>query len=429
MPKFVPKLPTKPHDYQEQPKQAVFENERTINDITFFGDSSIPEDSQLYKEVFQTAKILATKGFSIVNGGGPGVMKAATDGAESVDGNTVAIYWEPKLASIFEGKNMSNVTDEADTYSSYMQRTLGLIEKGQVYVVCQGGTGTLSEFTMVWALAKLYYGRHKPVILYGSFWPKLIQDMQEAMIIDDNELGVLHYAETPEQVLELIESFELEVKLRTRVTYGGDETAFVLAPRYTQEYVKEMQAKVSKHRHRVANSTTKIQLEEFVSYVSPPARVLEIGSGAGYDLSFLAEKYAVTSIEKDTDMVAIARYENPNTNILHMDIRDYEVQHNVFKGIWARDILHHLTRDELKEVLEKLARGLVPGGILYAIVREGDEERMEKDTHAGRVIEKYYHYFLEEELQECMQEVGLEVVKIDRVQRSHNWLAGVFRKL
>lgn len=83
---------------QEENSQAGNKS-KLIRSITFFGDSAIPEDDPIYKSVWDAAKLLAENGFSIVNGGGPGIMKAATDGAESVDGNTVAIYWQPKLAT------------------------------------------------------------------------------------------------------------------------------------------------------------------------------------------------------------------------------------------------------------------------------------------------------------------------------------------
>jgi len=174
-----------------------------IQRITFFGDSAILEDDPIYKSVWETARDLAENGYSIVNGGGPGIMKASTDGAESVNGNTVAIYWEPRLASVFEGKNLANVTDESATFSNYMMRTLGLIEQGDAYIVCKGGTGTISELGMVWALSKLYYGCHKPVILFGDFWDDLIIAFQKAMNLDDIELEVLYQATNSEEILNI----------------------------------------------------------------------------------------------------------------------------------------------------------------------------------------------------------------------------------
>jgi uncharacterized protein (TIGR00725 family) len=424
MPKALVKLPPKP---AVEPQVDV-RMDRAIKFITFFGDSAIPEDSEEYRAVYEAAKLLAQNGFGVVDGGGPGVMKAATDGAESVGGHSVAVYWEPKLASIFEGKNITNITDESNSYSNYMMRTLGLIEKGQVYVVCVGGTGTISEFGMVWALAKLYYGKHKPVILFGPKWKDLITAFQRDMILDDNELGVLHYATTPEEVLELVEAFEIEVQTRVKEIYNGDEKAFVLAPAVDDDY-KQKLFQVQKE-NRVTNVVAKAQLEEFINLVQPPAKVLEIGAGTGHDTTFLSNKYSVTAIDKSKEAVEITRLENPGVDIRLEDILEFEVPANTYKGIWARDVLHHIPATKLPEVYKKLADGLVSGGILYMIVREGEgNEGYEVDTEAGEQIQKFYHYFSEQELLDRAKEVGLDFVKIEHVTRSHEWLVGVFKKV
>lgn len=424
MPKVATRLPDKPEDYQP----PVRDDKRFITDITFFGDSSIPEDGELFKTIFDTAKLLAENGYAIVNGGGPGVMKAATDGAESVDGQTTGIYWEPKLASIFEGKNVSNVTDESETYSNYMTRTLGLIEKGQVFVVCQGGTGTVSEFGMVWALAKLYYGRHKPVILYGDFWPEIIECMQGGLLLDDNELGVLHYATTPDEVLSLVQLFEMEVATRVGKTYEGDETPFVLAPKTGELPETLRNSDLAMHVKRVPNVTTQRQLEDFRGLVQSPARVLDIGAGAGYDLSFLSKFYSVTGVEVDSEIARIAQFENPNADIIIMDIMDYEIQANVFKGVWARDIMHHLSDEKINELMPRIYNGLVPGGVLFMIVREGEGEADEIDTYAGRQVKKHYNFYTEAEVNEMAGNYGFDIVSLEKVQRSHSWLAVALRK-
>lgn len=424
MPKDVPRLPNKPADYDaSQPKKTG-----VINDITIFGDSSITEDSELYKTVYSMAKLLAQNGYAIVNGGGPGVMKAATDGGEAGGGLTTAIYWEPKLASLFEGKNVSNTTDESETYSNYMMRTLGLIEKGQVFIVCQGGTGTVSEFGMVWALAKLYYGRHKPVILFGDFWPQIIESMQQGLLLDDNELGVLHYASTIEEVLSLVNLFEMEVAGRARKTFEGDETPFILAPKYSDNPADHGISQEALLRRRVPNLTTQRQLEDFKNLVKPPARVLDIGAGAGYDLSYLAQFYSVIGVEIDPEATRIAQFENPNADIINMDIMRYEIQQNVFKGIWARDVLHHLTPEQLTELFPRLYSGLVPGGVLFMIVREGEGEGKEVDMLAGKQIQKYYNYFSKTEINNIADAHGFEIVSLEEVERSHKWLAVALRK-
>lgn len=427
MPKTIVKLPEAPEGAAEFKQNR--QTNRIINNICFFGDSSVPEDSEVYIKVRETSKLLAEHGYSIVDGGGPGVMKAATDGAQEVGGHTTAIYWQPKLASIFEGRNLSNVTTKSEAYSNYMMRTMGLIEEGEVYVVCQGGTGTVSEFGMVWALAKLYYGKHKPVILFGEFWKEIIDTIQKNLLIDDNELQVLNYATTKEEVLELIQAFEIEVAARAIRNYEGDEVAFILAPRYTPESLEKMKELRAKQNNYVRNSLTAKQIEEFVTLVQPPARVLEVGSGLGIDTSFLAEKYSVTSIDNNPEQIEAARMHNPNADILNADIRTYEIQENVFKGIWSRDCLHHLNWQDLQQVFPKLARGLVPAGILYLVVRAGDgSESHEVDVEGGETLKKFYHYFSEDDIKQLAALAGLEIVRIDHTERSHAWMAVILRK-
>jgi len=52
---------------------------------------------------------------------------------------------------------------------NYVERTLKLLELGEIYVIFNGGTGTISEFGMAWGLARLYFGNHKPMVLFGQF--------------------------------------------------------------------------------------------------------------------------------------------------------------------------------------------------------------------------------------------------------------------
>jgi predicted Rossmann-fold nucleotide-binding protein/SAM-dependent methyltransferase len=430
------KLPKKQEQATADSKPALISPEaspdKLIKNITFFGDSAIPEEDPIYQSVWQCARLLATKGYGIVNGGGPGIMKAATDGAESVDGKTIAIYWEPKLATYFEGKNLSNVTDESEAYSNYMMRTLGLVQKGDAYVVCKGGTGTISEWGMVWAISKLYYGCHKPVILYGDFWDELIEAFQKAMILDEIELGVLYKAQTPEEVLALIEEHEEKVKHSyydmKRAVGQNDESGFLISPQAAVTVEAYDQHGSNYHSQHAGKLVAQEQLDEFISLVNAPARVLDIGTGPGYDLSYLATKYSAMGIEPSRKFVEIARYENPELEIVHAGISDYEIPQSTFKGIWARDSLHHLPATELDAVFGKLAGALVPGGILYAIVREGEGEVIERESKVYGDLERFYHFFTAEELTQRAEKAGLTLVKLDRTKRSHDWLVGVFKK-
>lgn len=133
-----------------------------IKQVTYLGFADANENDPLYKDAYEVAKFLAGKGLVTINGGGPGTMRATSQGAKSVGGKTIGATFYPKDITNFEGRDPKNSLDEEIKTNNYLERTLKLLELGDVYVIFKGGTGTISEFGMAWGLARLYYGHHKP---------------------------------------------------------------------------------------------------------------------------------------------------------------------------------------------------------------------------------------------------------------------------
>lgn len=179
-----------------------------VKNIAFFGDADVSEDNQIYKDAYEVAKVLAEEGFTIVNGGGPGVMNAATQGAEAVDGETISVTFSPKDAPGFEGKYVGNVTDKEVKTTNYIERMFKLMEHADLYLIFKGGTGTISEFGTAWVLAKLYYGHHKPFVLVGSFWRPIIKAIQENLLIDEKEMDVFRIVDDVKDVLGAIRQIQ-----------------------------------------------------------------------------------------------------------------------------------------------------------------------------------------------------------------------------
>lgn len=179
-----------------------------IKNIAFFGDADVPKTSRLYQDAFEIAQIVGREGYTIVNGGGPGVMDASTKGAESVGGESLTVTFFPKNATGFEGRYVGNVPDVEIKTTNYIERMFKLIEHADFYIIFQGGTGTISELGTAWVLAKLYYGHHKPFILFGSFWKKVITCVKENLNISKDELDVFEIVEKKEDILPVIEGFE-----------------------------------------------------------------------------------------------------------------------------------------------------------------------------------------------------------------------------
>lgn len=179
-----------------------------FKNITIFGFSDAKSEDKLYQEVKTVAALVAKEGYVIVNGGGPGVMKASTEGAKSAGGKTIGITFTPRDMTFFEGRDPENKVDELIECPDYVTRTLKLLEHGDCYVIFNGGTGTLSELGMSWALARLYYGHSKHFILYGGFWYPIMEEITRLMKIRKQELELYRIAVEPQDVVGYIHEFE-----------------------------------------------------------------------------------------------------------------------------------------------------------------------------------------------------------------------------
>lgn len=185
---------------------------KTIQYVAIFGYADSPENSELFQTVRDVTKELAEAGYTVVDGGGPGVMRAATIGAKDGGGKVIGVTLYAEDIPNFEGRDPKNLFDQEIKTTNYVERTLALMRTGQVYIVFNGGSGTLSELGMAWGLAKLYFGHHKPIILYGKFWENIINALKENMLLRPQELKVYKIVSTPEGVLDAISSFEEELE-------------------------------------------------------------------------------------------------------------------------------------------------------------------------------------------------------------------------
>ena len=185
---------------------------KTIERVAAFGFADAKEGEPLYQDAFEVAKALAQAGYTVIDGGGPGVMRAVSLGVKAGGGKAIGVTFYPRDMKNFEGRDPLNTIDEEIKTNTYVERTLTLMKEGQIYVVFNGGTGTISEFGMAWGLARLYFGHHKPLILYGEFWINIIEVFKQNMRLRPEELQVFKFANSPHEVLMAITSFEREIQ-------------------------------------------------------------------------------------------------------------------------------------------------------------------------------------------------------------------------
>lgn len=186
----------------------------TIKNVAIFGSADVDEKHPLYEETFNVARYLAYNDIVVVDGGGPGVMDAATKGAQSAGGTTIAVTFYPKDMPEFEGRFHDNLVDKEIKTANYVERMFGLMEHADAFICMQGGTGTLSEWATAWLLAHLYYGNHKPLILYGGFWEDVMKVINDHFFIGEKEKTIYKIVKDEKEMIQALKDFELELAQR-----------------------------------------------------------------------------------------------------------------------------------------------------------------------------------------------------------------------
>ncbi len=193
-------------------KQSTHDKVSSITHVAVFGFADAKPGDKVYQNAYEVCFELAKAGYVVVDGGGPGVMEAATRGAKAGGGKVIGVTFYPEDAPNFEGRDLDNPIDEEIKTKSYVERTLTLLKYGQVYVVFNGASGTMSEFSMAWGLARIYLGHHKPIILYGGFWRPIMSTLKKYLLVRKDESKVYKIVTTPKQVLKAIKDFDKEIK-------------------------------------------------------------------------------------------------------------------------------------------------------------------------------------------------------------------------
>lgn len=204
--------------------------------IGVFGSADVAEDSALFHEVYEMSKKLAQAGVTVVNGGGPGTMLAATKGALEAQGNVLTVSFTPKDAPFFEGRSGINMAQRDIEARNYPERVALLMENSDAYVIFKGGTGTLSEWAMVWLMAHIYYGHHKPFVLVGEFWHELLDAVRKGFMIDEEETRVFRIVKTTDEVIPALQTLESHLlQLQTEEQRGHIVTPGAVAPDIMEE--------------------------------------------------------------------------------------------------------------------------------------------------------------------------------------------------
>lgn len=131
--------------------------------VTVFGSARFSEDNEHYKQARELSARISQLGFTIMTGGGPGIMEAANRGAKDVGGPSVACNIELP----HEQKANPYLDKFVDFKFFFVRKTL-LIKYSYAFVICAGGFGTLDELFEALTLIQTGKIEKFPVVIFGT---------------------------------------------------------------------------------------------------------------------------------------------------------------------------------------------------------------------------------------------------------------------
>lgn len=175
--------------------------------VSIFGSARLAPDHKWYQLADQSAKALSEAGFTVVTGGGPGIMEAANKGAKAGPSLSVG------LNIVLPNEETANdYQDISLRYRHFFTRKVMFVKYASAYVVMPGGFGTLDELAEILALVQTGKTRKIPIILaVESFWKDLMNWVEDQMIthgmINEEDMQLFQYADTPKEMVEAVQEF------------------------------------------------------------------------------------------------------------------------------------------------------------------------------------------------------------------------------
>jgi uncharacterized protein (TIGR00730 family) len=172
--------------------------------VTVFGSARFKEDHPYYGLAREVGGRLAQEGFSVMTGGGPGIMEAANRGAKDVGGVSIGC----NIVLPHEQKP-NPYLDKFLEFKYFFVRKVMLVKYSYAFIIMPGGLGTLDELFETATLIQTGKIKNFPLVLMGkSFWEPLLSFMRESLIkgktIDQEDLDKILVTDSPETAVEMV---------------------------------------------------------------------------------------------------------------------------------------------------------------------------------------------------------------------------------
>jgi uncharacterized protein (TIGR00730 family) len=187
--------------------------------VTVFGSSRPQEGDAEYEEARALGQALAKQGFAVCSGGYGGMMAAVSRGAKDAGGKTYGVTAE------FFGRQANEWVDVEVRKKTWEERLFALIELGDGFVACKGGTGTLVELATVWEMLNKAVMEAKPFVVVGEFWQPILDRVREVEQGPGSAVGTRVWGEANGKLVHSAGNVEEAVRFLAERLKSGNERA------------------------------------------------------------------------------------------------------------------------------------------------------------------------------------------------------------
>jgi uncharacterized protein (TIGR00730 family) len=173
--------------------------------VSIFGSARTKPEDKYFKLAEETARLLAKEKFSIITGGGPGIMEAANKGAFETGGKSVGL----NITLPQEQEANRYQTLSLDFHYFYARKVM-FVKYASAFICFPGGYGTLDEFFETITLIQTLKVEAFPIILFGSeYWSGLEKWLREQLIpryIDSEDIEIFKIVDDPKDAVKFVKS-------------------------------------------------------------------------------------------------------------------------------------------------------------------------------------------------------------------------------
>jgi len=172
--------------------------------VSIFGSARTKPDHPYYKLTEEISRLLSDAGFSVISGGGPGIMEAANKGA--FYGKSVSVGLNIQLPHEQSNNSYQNISQ---SFQHFFARKVMFVKFASAYVVMPGGFGTLDELMEALTLVQTGKTRKMPIILVGSkFWGGMLEwfrtTLLDEKVISPEDMDLIQVIDDPKAVVTAI---------------------------------------------------------------------------------------------------------------------------------------------------------------------------------------------------------------------------------